>query len=181
VFSDKTGKILSRRIIMGEVIYSTTSWQTFFWSFVIILVLGVLGLIGVLNGIFRRKEKTFVRIVRGCAGIFLWVIGLAFAFVVFRSITSGSKTITVHLNDKQIATDNCGDGDTCKRYVLETQSGTNFVDIDVNETAYNKAQIDSCYAVTYFSGKGFFGGSESENSYQSIHNVTRIEAVACPS
>jgi hypothetical protein len=52
---------------MGEVNYSTASWQTFFWSFVIILVLAVLGVIGVLNGNFRRKEKAFVRIARGCA------------------------------------------------------------------------------------------------------------------
>ncbi len=165
---------------MGEVIYSTTTWQTFFWSFVVILVLGVLGLIGVLNGIFRRKEKTFVRITRGCAGVFLWMIGLVFAFVVFRSITSGAQTITVHLNDKQIATGNCNDGDTCTRYVLETQSGTNFIDIDVSKAAYEKAQVDSCYAVTYFSGRGFFGQPASENSYQSISNVTRIETAACP-
>jgi hypothetical protein len=164
---------------MGEVIYSTTSWQTFFWPFVVILVLGILGVVGVLNGIFRRKEKTFVRIARGCAGIFLCMIGAVFAFVVFRSITSGSKVITVHLNDKQIATDNCGDADTCTRYVLETQSGTNFYDVEVNESAYNKAQIDSCYAVTYFSGNGFFGTSETKNSYRSISNVTRVETAAC--
>ncbi|SRR6266540_492538 len=152
----------------------------FFWSFVVILVLGVLGLMGVLNGIFRRKEKTFVRIARGCAGVFMWIIAAVFAFVVFRSITSGSKTINVHLNDKQIATDNCNNGDTCTRYVLETQSGTNFYDVEVNESAYNKAQIDSCYTITYFSGKGFFGTSETENSYQSISNATRVETAACP-
>ncbi len=164
---------------MGEVIYSTTSWQTFFWSFVVILALGVLGLVGVLNGIFRRKEKTFVRIARAGAGIFLCMIGAVFAFVVFQSITSGSKTNTVHLNDKQIARDNCGDADTCTRYVLETQAGTNFYDVEVNESAYNKAEIDSCYTVTYFSNKGFFRTLESENSYQSISNVTRVETAAC--
>ena len=164
---------------MGEVIYSTTSWQTFFWSFVVILVLGVLGLIGVLNGIFRRKEKTFVRIARGCAGVFLWMIGLVFAFLVFRSITTGAQTISVHLDDKQVATDNCNDGDTCTRYVLETKSGTKSFDIDVNKSAYDKAQVDSCYKVTYFSGNGFFAQPETEYSYQSISNVTRVETVAC--
>ena len=164
---------------MGEVIYSTTSWQTFFWPFVVILVLGILGVVGVLNGIFRRKEKTFLRIARGCAGVFLWIIGLVFAFVVFRSITSGAQTITVHLDDKQIATDNCNDGDTCTRYVLETKSGTKSFDIDVNKSAYDKARVDLCYKVTYFSGKGFFAQPETEYSYQSISNVTRVETVAC--
>ncbi len=165
---------------MGEVIYSTSPLQAFLWSIVVVLILGILGLIGVLNGIFRRKEKTFLRAARGCAGIFLWIIGLVFAFIVFRSFTSGSEIITVHLNDKQIAHDNCGDNGTCTRYILETQSGSKFSDLEVKEEAYSKAQIDSCYSVTYYSGKGLFGGSENEYAYESISNITRIETVACP-
>ena len=165
---------------MGEVIYATSSLKAFLSSFIVILVLGILGLVGVLNGIRRRHEKPFVRFARGCAGVFLWIVAGVFAFVIFRSVTSGAKTITIHLNDKQVAQGNCGDGDTCTRYVLETQSGSVFYDFEVNEEAYNKAQIDTCYAVTYFSGAGFFGNAETVNSYQSISTVTRIETAACP-
>jgi hypothetical protein len=159
----------------------------FLASFIVVLVLFLLGLMGVLNGIFRRKEKTFVRVARGCAGLFLWIIGLVFVFVLFRSITSGSEVITVHVNDKQIAHDNCGDNETCDRHILETQAGSKSYDLEVSEEAYDKAQIDSCYKVTYFSGKGFFGPfvqsgqPENENTYESISTITRIETAACPS
>lgn len=167
---------------MGEVIYAASTLKAFLASFVVLLFLFLLGLTGVLNGIFRRQEKTFVRIARGCAGGFLWIIALVFAFVLYRSITSGSEIITVHVNDKQIAHDNCGDNSTCDRYVLETQSGSKSYDLEVSEEAYNKVQIDSCYKVTYFSGKGFFGPStqpENESTYQSISTITRIETAPC--
>ena len=170
---------------MGEVIYAASTLKAFLASFVLVLVLFLLGLMGVLNGIFRRKEKTFVRFARGCAGVFLWLIALAFVFVLFRSITSGSEMITVHVNDKQIAHDNCGDNSTCDRYILETQSGSNSYDLEVSKEAYDRAQLDSCYEVTYFSGKGFFGplGSsnqpKNENTYQSISTITRIETAPC--
>lgn len=170
---------------MGEVIYAASTLKAFLASFIVLGILFLLGLIGVLNGIFRRNEKTFVRFARGCAGVFLWMIALAFVFVLFRSITSGSEIITIHVNDKQVAHDNCGDNSTCDRYILETQSGSKFYDLEVSKEAYNKAQVDSCYKVTYFSGKGFFGpfGSsnqpENENTYESISTITRIETAPC--
>ena len=165
---------------MGEVIYSATLLQTFVWAFAIVLALMILGLVGVLNGIFRRKEKAMVRIARGGAGIFLLFIGVALAFVAFRSITNGSKTINVHLDDKQIANDNCGDGDTCARYVLETQEYGNFYDLDVNEETYNRAQVDACYAVTYYPNEGLMHLSASNGPYKTVSNITRIETTACP-
>jgi len=164
---------------MNEVIYSTTPLQPFLWSFVIISALVIFGVIGVLNGLFRRRERTFLRLARGCSGAFLFFIGVAMAFITLRSIRNGSETINVHLNDKQIATDNCGDNGTCKRYILESQAGGNFYDLDVNEEAYNQAQIDSCYRVTFYPNKGLLGISEDSNAYQSISNITRIETVTC--
>ena len=168
---------------MGEVIYAASTLKAFLASFVVLLFLFLLGLLGVLNGIFRRQEKTFVRIARGCAGFFLWVIPAVFAFLVFRSMTTGAEEVTVHVNEKQIAHDNCGDNSTCDRHILETQSGTKFYDMEVSEEAYDKVQIDSCYKVTYFSGAGFFGPStqpESESTYQYLSTITRIETAACP-
>jgi hypothetical protein len=165
---------------MGEVIYSATLLQTFVWAFVIVLALMILGLVGVLNGIFRRKEKAIVRIARGGAGISLFVIGVALTFVTFRSITNGSKTINVHLDDKQIANDNCGDSSTCTRYVLETQGYGNFYDLDVNEKTYNLAEIDSCYVVTYYPNEGLMRLSDSNGPYKTVSNITRIETTTCP-
>ena len=164
---------------MNEIIYSTTPLQTFLWSFVIISALVIFGVIGVLNGLFRRRERTLLRLARGGSGAFLFFIGVALAFITLRSIRNGFETINVHLNDKQIATDNCGDNGTCRRYILESQAGGNFYDLDVNEETYNKAHIDSCYMVTFFPNKGLLGISEDANAYQSISNITRIETVTC--
>jgi hypothetical protein len=164
---------------MGEVIYSTSLFKTFIWAFVIVFILIILGVSGVLNGLFRRNEKPFVRIARGCAGIFLFLVGVTLAFLAMQSIRNGSQVVTVHLNEKQIATGNCGDGDTCTRYVLETQAGTRFYDMDVNEETYNKAKVDTCYSVTYFPGSSLFSTSTDKNSYQSLTNITRIETVTC--
>jgi len=164
---------------MNEIIYSTTPLQTFLWSFVIISALVIFGVIGVLNGLFRRRERTFLRLARGGSGAFLFFIGVALAFITLRSIRNGSETINVHLNDKQIATDNCGDNGTCRRYILESQAGGNFYDLDVNQETYNKAHIDSCYMVTFYPNKVLLVISEDANAYQSISNITRIETVTC--
>jgi hypothetical protein len=183
---DKIDHPFARRTSMGEVIYSASTLKAFLPSFIVVLVLFLLGLVGVLNGIFRRKEKALVRVAWGCAGVFLWMIALSSGFLVFRAITVGTKVIRVSVNDKQIAHDNCGDSNTCDRHILETQSGSNFYDLEVNEEAYDKAQIDSCYEITYFSRRAVFGpfGPTEQASqvptYQSISTVTRIETAPCP-
>jgi len=165
---------------MGEVIYAASSLKAFGSLLIVIVIFGLLGLLGVLNGIFRRKEKPFVRIARGCAGVFFWLLGAVLIYVVYNSLTGGSETMTVQVNDKQIANDNCGDGETCQRHILESQSNARSIDLVVNEEAYNKVQIDSCYLVTYYSGNGLFGRSANGSSYDLIDTITRIETAACP-
>ena len=168
---------------MGDVIYSASPFQTFIWAIGLILFLFALGVIGVLMGIFRRREKAITRIARGGSGVILFLAGLALAFVTFRSITAGVETFAARLEDKQVAHDNCGDSETCDRYILEMQEGQNFYDLDVTETAYEKAQVNSCYSVTFYPSGGFFSGSSSTSStgsYESVSNITSIVSVACP-
>ena len=163
---------------MGEIIYTTSSLEGFGALIAAILVLGLMGLWGVLNGILRRHEKTFVRIARGCAGVFFWILGVVLIYVVFNARTTGSEAMTVRVNDKQISSENCVTGETC--FVLEAQSNSRFVDLVVSEEAYNKVQSDSCYLVTYYSGEGLFGRSANGSSYDTIDTITRIETAACP-
>jgi len=164
---------------MNEVIYSASPFQVFIWSFVIVAFISALGISGIGLGIFRRKEKPFVRLARGGAGVFLIAIGIALAYVAFRSMTGGSQTFTEQLNNKQIATDNCSDGGTCTRYVLETQSGSIFYDLGVTKETYEKAQVNACYSVTYYPGKSLLGEAGYAGTYESVANITRIESVAC--
>ncbi|HLO28703.1 MAG TPA: hypothetical protein VK249_06195 [Anaerolineales bacterium] len=164
---------------MDPVIYSASPFQVFIWSFVIVVVLSILGISGIGTGIFRRKEKPLLRVARGCSGVLLIIVGIALAFVAFRSLTGGSQTIATHLNDKRVAVANCNNGDTCTHYVLETQAGSTFYDLDVTKATYEKAQVNSCYSVTYYPGNGLFGKPDEVASYQSLSNITRIESVAC--
>ncbi len=162
---------------MGEVIYTAASLKAFGALIAVILVLGVIGLIGVLNGIFRRKEKIFIRVVRGCAGVFFWLLGAVLIYVAYNSMTTGSETMTVQVHDKQVSTSNCVNGGTC--YVLNTESNGRSVDLVVSEEAYQKVQTNSCYLITYYSGKGLFGKSGDGSSFDTIDTITRIETAAC--
>jgi hypothetical protein len=168
---------------MGEVIYSASLLQAFRESFGVVAFLFVLGLIGMGMGILRRKQKVLVRFVMGILGVFLILAASAVGFIALRSIADGSQTFTAQLNDKQIASNNCGDSSTnstCTHYILETQSGSNFYDLDVTKDTYEKTQVDSCYAVTYYPSEGLFGKPEYLNGYESVSNITEIENVACP-
>ena len=164
---------------MGEVIYSASPFQAFIWLFALILFCFLLGVTGVLMGIFRRKEKTITRFARAGAGAFLFLVGIVLAFVTYRSLTAGVETFTAHLGDKQVAHDNCGDAETCDRYILEMQAGSKFYNLNVTEATYEKAQVNSCYSVTYYPGKGLLGEPSYANSYESVSNITRIETAAC--
>ncbi len=167
---------------MGAVIYSVSPLRAFMGSFATVAFLFLLGVVGLAMGILRRREKALARFVMAGLGVFLVIAGATLGFVVFRSMTGGSQTFIAQLNDKQIANDNCGDdssNSTCTRYVLETQSGSNFYDLDVTKETYEKAQVKFCYSVTYYPSKGLFGAPGYSDSYQSISNITQIEGVTC--
>jgi len=163
---------------MGEVIYTTSSLKAYGAMIAVFLVLGLMGLMGVINGIRRKHEKMFVRVARGCSGVFFWLLGLVLLYVVYNSMTTGSKTMTVQVNAKHSSNENCVSGGSC--YILETQSNSRPVELVVSQEAYDKTQIDSCYLVTFYSGDGLLGRSDDGSSYDKIDTVTRMETAACP-
>ena len=162
---------------MGEVIYTTSSLKAYGALLAVLLVFGLMGVWGIANGIRRKHEKMFVRVARGCSGVFFWLLGLVLLYLVYNSMTTGSKAMTVQVNAKQSSGENCVSGGIC--YVLETQSNSRSVELVVGKEAYDKVQIDSCYLVTYFSGDGLFGRSDDGSSYDRIDTVTKIETAAC--
>jgi hypothetical protein len=167
---------------MGNVIYSASPLQAFMGSLEAFAFLFVLGVVGLGMGILRRRAKTLARFVMGALGVFLMVMGATLAFITIRSMTNGTQTFTAQLNDKQIANDNCGDSSTpstCARYILETRSDSTLYDLDVTKETYEKAQINSCYSVTYYPSQGLFSRPAYLNGYQSVSNITQIEGVAC--
>lgn len=169
---------------MHQVIYSesVSLLQVAFWLSVVSLVLSIwVGYAAVYSyqrgdlwWDFRRSPLT-----RGAAAIFLFFVGIGYAFVSFQLVMGGSETLTVRLNDKQIVTEKCGSSQTCPHYVLEMQSDTRFYKLEIPENGYKKTKIHACYAVTYYSWNGLC--VEPGSPYLLLSNFTRIESVACPS
>jgi hypothetical protein len=160
---------------MGDVIYSASPFQTFLTSFGTILFFFVLGGVGVGSAFLRSGQTRGARVGLGLAGGVLLIAGCAMSVVTFQSLTTGSKNVAARLNDKTKATDNCGDGDTCSRFVLEMQAGQKFYDVTVPEGAFDRTEIGRCYQVTYYPNTGLFSPSANSDSYQAISNVSRIE------
>jgi hypothetical protein len=159
---------------MGTVIYSASPYQAFQGTLEAIFFIFVVGLIGIGFAIFRRKQSRSARLLVGILGIFLVIISFITAAFTMISISNGVQTITAQLNTKTIAEDNCGDnGETCKRYVLETMNSTTAYDFNVSSDAYDKAQVNTCYKFIYYPNKGLF--SNEPVTFQQINNVSRIE------
>lgn len=159
---------------MGTVIYSANPLQSFLGSLGTILFLVALGLVGIGIAAFRRSQGRNSRILLGALGGFLLIVSCVVAGITLTSASSGTETVALHLDNKRVVQDTCGDnGETCPRYVLESTTSSTAYDFNVPQDAYLKAQVDSCYRFTYYPNKGLLANSNP--SFQQIDHVARIE------
>ena len=166
---------------MGTVIYEASPFQAFLGSLGTILFLVVIGLVGIGIAVFRSNDRKATRILTGVLGVFLLIVSCVLAAFTLFSFSSGARTITLGLDNKTIAEDNCGDnGETCTRYVLSATTSTNAYDFDVPQNVYEKIQVNGCYQISYYPNASLFGLWLNTNSYQRIDNITKI-TVADPS
>lgn len=159
---------------MGTIIFTASPFQAFLGTFEAVLIVFVIGLVGLGIAIFRKKQGRTARIITGFLGILLVMVSFIIAGITLASVSNGVQTVTVSLDNKTIAEDNCGDnGETCKRFVLETTKNAVAYDFNVPQSAYDTVQVNTCYKFTYYPNKGLF--SNAADSYQQINNVSRIE------
>src|SRR5206468_5212040 len=115
---------------------------------------------------------------------FLLIASCVTGAFMYSSISSGANTVAARLNNKTIAQENCGDnGETCSRYILETNAGDVDYDFIVNSQAYDLAQVNTCYQVTFYKSKSPLNVTADTNTYQRIETITRIEVAdttVCP-
>ena len=160
---------------MGTVIYSAGPFQAFLGSLGLILFIFAIGLVGIGIAVFRRGQSRSVRVLTGALGGFLVIISFVVAVISLASISSGTKIVTLKLDNKRIVEDNCGDnGETCARYALESTTSTTAYEFDVSQDTYNKMQVNICYRFSYFPNKGLFSGEPS--SFQQIDRIALIES-----
>lgn len=161
---------------MGTVIYSASPLTAFSSLLITVLFVSGLGLAGLTAAFLQRNQGKGARITMAIAGMVLLVFGCATAVVSFVSISSGAESVSVRLNDKTVATSNCGDnGGTCTDYILETSAGQVFYDFVVNPRTYDLARVDACYQVTFYKAKSLIDPVADTESYHRIEAVTRIE------
>jgi len=170
---------------MGTVIYSASPLQAMASTLGTVAFLIGLGIVGVGAAIFRQGQSKGARIALGIAGVFLILAGLVTGVISYTSLSSGAQTVAARLNDKHIRQESCGQDSesTCTRYILETNAGDAYYDFVVNSQAYDQAQIDTCYQVSFYKSKSPFTVVADTDTYHRIEAVTRIEVAdpaACP-
>jgi hypothetical protein len=161
---------------MDPVIYSASPIQAFLGNIGGIAFMLFLAVAGAGWAIFNRKESKAARIAAGCASVVLLVAGAATGFFSITSALSGDQTVTVTLDRKREVTRSCENG-PCTSFVLETHAGQIYYDFTVPRDAYDRAEEDACYDITYYPPSSM---RDSTATYQAASNITRIENVSCP-
>lgn len=169
---------------MGTVIYSASPLQAMLSSLGTTLLLIGLGIVGIVSAFFRTSQSRGSRIALGFVSVFLILVGFGMGVISYRTLSAGAETVAARLNDKHIRHESCGDdGNTCTRYVLETFAGDVNYDLVVDSKAYDLAQVDTCYPITFYSSKSPLNVVAETATYHRIESITRIEVAdpaACP-
>ena len=169
---------------MGTVIYSTSPFQAFLWTFVGLGILVVIGLGVGVRAVFDRKAKPLSRIATIVAGLICLAAGVVgIGFTLF-SMNGNAQQVALLLNKKEMARESCGNGDTCEHPQLSMQdaNGKDY-EFRVPQKAYDAAQENQCYEVTYYPNKGLMNTNGTDLGYVFSEYVTKIETLdrsGCP-
>jgi apolipoprotein N-acyltransferase len=163
---------------MGTVIYSASPLQAFLSTFGVIALILLIALFGIWSAFFDRKQRRNSRIGLRIAGGFLLIVSCGFSILTLITILNGHKTVNVLLNNKMIAHDNLSNGKSGTRFVLETGAGPDLYDFNIPQSAYDKAEVNTCYQITYYPKNVIFSEpAVGAGSYQQVDAVTQIEMI----
>jgi len=116
-------------------------------------------------------------------GLVLFIFSFSTAALAFTSISSGTQTVAVRVNDKNIGTSTSDNGGSSADYILSATTGLVSYDLIVTPKTYELAQINSCYQVTYYKYKSLIDSTPDTDMYHRIQTISRIETAdpsACP-
>ena len=145
----------------------------------------VLGLVGALTGIFRRRDHILKRLGAGCAGVVLLLSGVVMVVATYRSYQSGDKTVLLRVEEKNEVVRNCDSpGGTCRDYVVEGNTDGVYYTFGLGKDVWDIIEVDACYQFTYYPPKSLLGeylqDPQYAGLYESASSFTRIERVNCP-
>jgi hypothetical protein len=171
------GTILSKGDFIGMIIYSASPLSAFMTTLLTVGGLMVIGVVGLVYGLttHRKGKKGWVGIF--IASLFLCLMGVLVLGVTIVNMSASTQTVTAALNKKTVAEDNCNDGETCTRYILEMASASKSYDFTVVKQAFDAAQEGLCYQVIYYPNKGLFATNNDTSAYVATSYITRITQV----
>ncbi len=159
---------------MGSVIYSVSPIQAFQSQIITTIVLFLIGIFSLVLSFIRGRGSFLARIALILAGGFLVLASGVLAFLTVREMNGEANTVAVLVEDKQVVQSNCGDGDTCTSYLVETSAAQKYYDFTVARGAFDQIQVRACYLVTYYPQRGLLGQGYNNESYEAASNITRI-------
>ena len=168
---------------MEPVIYSTSWLWTFLSPLGTALFTGVLGVFALIAAILQKKQGKGARIAMVVCSLVLFVFSFATAAGVFASISSGTETVAVRVNDKTVGTSTSNNGGTSTKHILAATAGLVSYDMLVSLKTYDLAQVNTCYQVTFYKYKSLTDSTPDTDMYHRIEAITRIETAdptACP-
>ena len=161
---------------MGTVVYSTSSFQAFLWTFVGLGILVLIGLGAGIPALFDRKAKMLSRVATVIASLIALAAGIVGIGFTLLSMNGSAQHVSLLLNKKEIAKDSCGNGDTCDHPQISMQDATGRdYEFRVPQKAYDATQENQCYAVTYYPNKGLKNMDGTVPTYIYSEYVTQIE------
>jgi hypothetical protein len=176
---------LIKEKLMGTIVYSTSPFQAFLWTFVGLGVLVLLGLFVGVSTFFDRKAKVFSRIATIAASVIMLAIGCVGLGFTYISMNGNAVKVSLLLDKKQVVQESCGnEGDTCEHNQLSMHDSTGKdYEFRVPQKAYDATEENQCYAVTYYPNKGLKNMNGTDSGYIYSEYVTEIASLdrsACP-
>lgn len=168
---------------METVIYSASLLSAFLSPIGTTLFTGVLGVFALIAAILQKKQGKGARIAMVVCSLVLFVFSFATAAGVFASISSGTETVAVRVNDKTVGTSTSNNGGTSTKHILAATAGLVSYDMLVSLKTYDLAQVNTCYQVTFYKYKSLTDSTPDTDMYHRIEAITRIETAdpaACP-
>jgi len=159
---------------IGMNIYSVSPLGAFQGMLLTIGGVLAIGVVGLVYAILQRRQGKKGWVGLGIAGLFLCLMGILVLGVTVANMSTSTQTVTVRLDQKTVAEDNCGEGSTCTRYILGMTAAPMSYDFTVARRAYDAVQEGQCYQVVYYPNKGLFAADANADGYVASSYITRI-------
>ena len=173
---------------MGAVIYSSTTFQEYFWDYAGLLLFGVAAIVVALKySMFGPKQDIYWRIFSLAVGVFV-IVFFPQRFMELQAEINATPITIAALVEQKDSYWGDWDDEAPTPYALQATAGSEEIIFFVRERAFKQAKFQTCYNFTFrrYYPNPYIDSIGSLNTKYagklSVGHVTRIEltdAAAC--